>query len=99
KIEFRWIPGHENIAASDRVDKEAKLAATGYQANKGEAKGILRKELPASKAATRQEIIRRLKKKLIKDFHTTSHRYAKIAIIDPSTPSQKYRTICKSLTR
>ncbi|KJA25255.1 hypothetical protein HYPSUDRAFT_121237, partial [Hypholoma sublateritium FD-334 SS-4] len=87
----RWIPSHEDIPESDRVDSEAKSAAEGNQNNKGTKTGILAATLPASKAAVRQEIKKRIKNKNISEFRKTSTRYAKIAAIDPTVPSAKFR--------
>ncbi|KAF8174769.1 hypothetical protein BJ912DRAFT_800465, partial [Pholiota molesta] len=33
-IKFRWVPGHEKIPGSERVDAQAKKATEGSEANK-----------------------------------------------------------------
>jgi hypothetical protein len=97
-IKFRWVPGHEDLPGSDRVDEQAKKAAEGSEQNKNTTKGILKKELPASKAAIRQELRRRLKVQTEKALKK-SPRYERIASIDPTAPSNKYRKICKKIPR
>ncbi|KJA19985.1 hypothetical protein HYPSUDRAFT_125339, partial [Hypholoma sublateritium FD-334 SS-4] len=88
----RWIPGHEDIPESDRVDSKAKKAAEGNQNDTGTKTGILAAAIPTSKAAIRQEIKKRIKNKNISEFRNTSTRYTKIAAINPTVPSAKFRT-------
>jgi len=98
-ITVRWIPGHEGLNGSEKADEEAKRAAKGEgKDDMGNKRGILRKALPASKAATKQELNRRRAARIQRTFNT-SKRSSKAKAIDPTMPSNKYRKATSKLPK
>lgn len=95
-IKYRWVPGHEGIWGSERADEEAKRAAEGAQENKRGNRGALRKAIPTSKAAVRQEMRRQQKERQRTAFQD-SPRHERMTAIDKTAPSPKYRHLCRKL--
>ena len=57
----KWVPGHVDIVGNVRADAEAKKAATIGSSPLHRLPAPLRKTLPWSKSATRQEYHRKIK--------------------------------------
>lgn len=97
-IRFRWVPGHEGITGSKKVDEEAKRAARGAEENRGKKERILQKELPASKSATKQELERRQKKRSEREYKE-SPRYRRMERIEEEGMKGigGFRKVCKKL--
>jgi hypothetical protein len=78
----KWVPGHMDIVGNDRADAEAKKAATVGSSITRKLPAPLRKTLPQSKSAVRQEYHRKIKLAAVKVW-STSPRFDRMALINP----------------
>ncbi|KAF8815748.1 hypothetical protein BYT27DRAFT_7047757, partial [Phlegmacium glaucopus] len=90
QIKVRWTQGHVGLKGNKEVDKEAKMATEGEERNQNSDFGILKSTLPTSKSAHRQWLRAKEKKRWIKSFQEGPRRN-RVAAIDTSMPSNKYR--------
>ena len=77
-ILVKWTPGHMGIEGNERADEEAKKAAREGSSPSHKLPAPLRKILPRSKSAARQEFLRKLKLAAIK-LWKESPRFERIA--------------------
>jgi ribonuclease HI len=54
-LQVHWVPGHSDFAPNEKADEEAKKAAQGDSSNAKSLPKFLRKRLPLSVSALRQE--------------------------------------------
>jgi hypothetical protein len=93
-----WVAAHEGVAGNERVDEEAKRAAQGESSPPEDLPPILRKRLPVSATAVKQEFGEKLKTRWM-DMWKTSPRYARFQHIDANFPFKKFRKISEVLSR
>ncbi|KIJ98006.1 hypothetical protein K443DRAFT_104689, partial [Laccaria amethystina LaAM-08-1] len=98
KFALKWIAAHKGVVGNERVDEEAKRAAQGDSSPPEELPPILRKRLPLSAAAVKQEHAEGLKVRWMEDWKA-SPRYARFQHIDPAFPFNKFRNISNKLSR
>ena len=98
KFALKWIAAHEGVTGNERVDEEAKRAAQGESSPPEELPPILRKRLPISASATKQEFAETQKIRWL-DAWTASPRFARFQHIDTSFPFNKFRKISSVLSR
>ena len=98
KIEIRWISSHSLVKGNEKVDKLAKDAALGRSSRRAELPYILKKPLPVSASATKQEFLAKLKRKWTVKW-TTSGRSQRMATFDDSFPFNKFRERSYYLSR
>jgi hypothetical protein len=87
-LQICWVPGHQDFEPNERADEEAKKAAQSDSSDANSLPAFLRKCLPRSIAALRQNHIA----KLVKSWECrwkASLRKARLKAIDNSAPSKK----------
>ena len=94
----KWVPGHMDIVGNDRADVEAKKAATEGSSPLHKLPAPLRKTLPRSKSAIRQEYHRKIKLAAIASW-ASSPRFDRMALIDPDLSHAKFAKLTRSLSR
>jgi ribonuclease HI len=94
----KWVPGHMDIVGNDRADKEAKKAATDGSSPLRKLPAPLRKTLPWSKSAIRQEYHRKIKLAAIKVWNR-SPRFDRMAMIDPDLKHTTFAKLTRSISR
>ena len=97
-LTIQWVPGHMDFAPNDKADRHAKKAAKGLSNTSGELPKILRKPLPASVSALRQESKSKIQKRWARQWKT-SPRYHQMRALDKTTPSKKWLKLVSSLSR
>jgi len=98
QLSFTWVAGHMNSTGNERADVLAKEAAEFGSSLENDLPIFLRRQLPISISAVKQEISAKIKI-LMKEWWKKSPRFKKTRRIDPSFPSDKYITITSSLNR
>jgi ribonuclease HI len=98
KFALKWVAAHKGVAGNERVDEEAKRAAQGESSPPEDLPPILRKRLPVSATAVKQEFGEKLKTRWM-DMWKTSPRYARFQHIDANFPFKKFRKISEVLSR
>ena len=98
KFALKWIAAHEGVTGNERVDEEAKRAAQGESSPDEELPPILRKRLPVSASALKQEFAETQKARWLEAW-TTSPRFARFQHIDSAFPFNKFRKTISVLSR
>lgn len=98
KFALKWVAAHEGVVGNERVDEEAKKAAQGDSSPREELPPILRRRLPYSASAVKQEFAEKLKARWTETWRD-SPRYAKFQHIDANFPFNKFRKISNELSR
>jgi hypothetical protein len=97
-IKLRWISGHSNVRGNEAVDKLAKEAARGRSSQRESLPHMLRKALPASLSATKQEYHAEVLRKW-ELYWDMSPRRNRLSSIDAEFPFNVYRNKLHKLTR
>jgi hypothetical protein len=88
-----------DIEGNGEADRQAKKAAEGNADSPIHKLPVaLRKRLPHSKSAIKQDLVKRLKTEAAATLHK-SPQWTKLAEIDPSMPSAHYRDTVEKLPR
>jgi ribonuclease HI len=93
-----WVPGHHDFAPNERADEEAKKAAQGDSSDPKLLPPYLRKQIPHSISAVRQDFANRLQKRWTRRWKASS-RAKSLRSIDNSAPSKKFLKLTKDLNR
>jgi ribonuclease HI len=93
-----WVPGHHNFAPNERADEEAKKAAQGDSSDPGLLPPFLRKRIPHSISAVRQDFAKRLQRRWKRRWKE-SPRAKSLRSIDNTAPSKKFLKLTKDLNR
>ncbi len=91
-ITLRWIPSHMEIKGNEEADRQAKKAAEGNtDSPTHRLPKVLRRRLPDSKSAIKQNLSKHLKIEAVTILHK-SPQWTKLVGIDPSRvmPSARY---------
>ena len=91
-------PGHQDFEPNERADKEAKKAAMGDSSDAKLLPALLRKRLPLSVSALRQENTAKLTKHWVQRWKSLV-RESLLKSIDNTGPSKKYLCLIKDLDR
>jgi len=91
-----WVPGHHDFTPNEKADEEAKKAAKGDSSDAKLLPSFLRKSLPLSISAIRQEYTAQLGKRWTRRWKT-SPRAKTLRSIDNSAPSKKFLRLTKDL--
>jgi ribonuclease HI len=97
-LQMHWVPGHSGHERNEKADEEAKKAAQGLSSEAKLLPPFLRKHLPASVSALRQNFMTSILKTW-KQRWKNSPRYEPLRSIDKSAPSKKYLRLIKGLDR
>src|ERR1700683_1397634 len=92
------VPGHLGFEPNERTDSGAKKGAQSDSRPDKELPPLLRKHLPFSSSALRQEYTARLQKRWKRRWKS-SPRYLHLKSIDNSAPSKKYLRLVRDLER
>jgi len=98
KFALKWVAAHKGVAGNERVDEEAKKAAQGETSPPEELLPILRKRLPTSATAAKQNFAEKQKTRWLETWKTLPC-YAKFQHIDNDFPFNKFRKISNALSR
>jgi hypothetical protein len=97
-LQIHWVPGHCDFEPNERADEEAKKAAQGDSSITKSLPPLLRKRLPLSIPALRQNHNAKLTKRWTRRWKK-SPRYNTLKSIDNSAPSKKFLHLIKNLDR
>ena len=99
KVNFVWVPGHEDIDGNEKADEEAKQAIEVGSSPRRQLPTFLRgKVLPTSISATRQTLKGGIQQRWKKEWKV-SPRHSLSANIDYSLPSDNFMHIANQLRR
>jgi hypothetical protein len=95
---MHWVPGHSGNERNERADEEAKKAAQGLSSEAKLLPLFLRKPLPVSISALRQNYMSSILKTWKRRWKG-SPCYTLLRPIDKSAPSKKFLRLVKGLDR
>ena len=95
-ILVKWMPGHMGIEGNKKADEEAKKVAREGSSPSHKLPAPLRKILPRSKSAVRQEFMRRLNLAAAK-FWKESPRFERIAHLGAKFKNNSYDKLTNNL--
>ena len=98
KFALKWVAAHEGVTGNERVDEEAKRAAQGESSPPEDLPPILRKRLPYSASAVKQEFME-MQKVRWKEAWRDSPHYARFQHIDTDFLFNKFQRISDKLSR
>jgi ribonuclease HI len=94
----KWVPGHMDIVGNERADEEARRAATEGSSPSCKLPAPLRKTLPRSKSAARQQYHHEVKLAAVKVW-SSSPRFDRMALVDPDLAHTKFAKLTRSISR
>jgi ribonuclease HI len=97
-LQVHWVPGHRDFEPNERADEEAKKAAKGDASEAKLLPSLLRKCLPLSVSALRQNNMAKLLKRWTRRWKS-SPRESLLKTIDNTAPSKKYLRLIRDLDR
>ena len=97
-LQIHWVPGHLDFSPNDKADELAKDAAAGNSSLPRDLPAFLRKPLPVSVSALRQESKSKIQRRWARRWKT-SPRCRHMGGIDKSVPSKKWMSLVKPLSR
>ena len=92
KFALNWVAAHQGVAGNERVDEEAKKAVQGESSPSEDLPPILRKRLPYSASAVKQNFAD-LQKVRWREAWQDSPHYARFQHVDPNFPFNKFRKL------
>ena len=98
KFALKWVAAHKGVVGNERVDEEAKRAAQGESSPLEELPPLLRRRLPYSASAVKQEFAESQKARW-REAWQGSPRYARFQHIDTNFPFSKFRKLSDRLSR
>jgi ribonuclease HI/endonuclease/exonuclease/phosphatase family metal-dependent hydrolase len=98
EIRIAWISGHSEVHGNEAVDKLAKEAAEGRASSRDSLPPMLRKDLPTSLSAFKQEYLGKLFEKWETSW-TRSSRKFRMETVNSDFPFNSYRNRLQKLTR
>ena len=98
EINLTWVAGHMGSKGNEAADELAKEAAEFGSSSDDLLPLFLRRKLPSSLAAVKQQIGKSTKRETI-IWWKKSKRYKRIKAIDPSFPSSRFIEATKELNR
>ena len=98
KFALKWVAVHEGVTANERVNEEVKRAAQGESSLLEDLPPILRKRLPYSASAVKQEFAEMQKVRWKEPWRDSPH-YARFQHIDTDFPFNKFQRISDKLSR
>ena len=97
-LQIHWVPGHCDFGPNERADEEAKLPAQESSSKAKFLPPLLRKKLPLSISALRQDNLSKLKRRWQRRWRS-SERENLLQSIDNSALSKKYSRLIADLDR
>jgi hypothetical protein len=73
-LTIRWISGHSKVKGNEEADRLAKQAATGRSSPRDRLPPVIRRSLPMSTSAIKQEFMRKLKDRWAKEWEVSPRR-------------------------
>jgi ribonuclease HI len=98
EVRVAWISGHSDVHGNEAVDKLAKEAAEGRASSRDSLPPMLRRELPTSLSALKQEYLKKLFEKW-ETFWLQSPRKFRMDTSSSDFPFNSYRNRLHKLTR
>ena len=92
EVEVTWVRGHKGNEGNELADQEAKRVARGKVSPTSHIPKCLRKTLPHSTSALKQQHLEKMKKRVTSDL-AKSPQYSKIVELDPNALSPALRRL------